>query len=338
MIPHNLYTIGTRGSALALAQAYQIKELLEKAHRTCRFEIKIIKTTGDKRQDLSLTKVTQSTKGLFTKELEVALLRRKIDLAVHSLKDLPTDLPGGLILGAVTKREDAGDYLITKSPGGLKALPSGSTVATSSLRRKVQLQFARPDLQIVEIRGNVETRLEKLCENPEIHALMLACAGMNRLGYRFVDGKLDATKIQRSQSEISRIQNPWVAAGGPGMPPARAEVLYGERLPVEMMLPAVGQAAIGIETRDGDERVAGLMEKISHFATLHAVMAERSFLRALGGGCQVPLAAHAQCAEGKLHLQAVVFDPDGTHRRAGEKNGDAKEGETLGAELATELK
>ncbi len=334
-----LVTIGTRGSALALAQAHHVRELLEKAHPKLRFQLQIIKTTGDKRQDLSLTKVTQSTKGLFTKELEVALLRRKIDLAVHSLKDLPVELPGGLTLGAVPKREDPSDFFISKTPGGLGNLPPGATVATSSLRRKVQLQFARPDLKIAEIRGNVETRILKLCESPDYDALLLASAGLNRLGYRFDSGgAYDTGKLPRSEAELERARNPFIAAGAEQVY-RRVDTVYGEKLPLALMLPAVGQAALGIEIRADDQRIIDIVARIHHYATAQAVAAERSFLLALGGGCQVPLAAHAICTEGTtLHLRAVVFDSDGSNRRAAEIKGEAKEAIILGQSLATELK
>ncbi|MDZ4742742.1 MAG: hydroxymethylbilane synthase, partial [Verrucomicrobiota bacterium] len=332
-----LVRIGTRGSALALAQAHQMRELLERAHPKLRFEIQIIKTTGDKRQDLSLAKVSQSTKGLFTKELEVALLRRKIDLAVHSLKDLPVELPGGLILGAVPKREDVSDFFISKTEGGLGNLRAGATVATSSLRRKVQLQFARPDLKIVEIRGNVETRILKLCESPDFDAMLLASAGLNRLGYRFTDGKYDANKLPRSETALARAANPFIAAGAEEVY-RRVDVVYGEKMSLELMLPAVGQGALGIEIRADDQRIIDIVSRVHHFATAQAVVAERQFLLSLGGGCQVPLAAYALCTEGKIHLKAVVFNEDGTNRRAAEIKGEAKDAEILGKSLAAELK
>lgn len=332
-----LVRIGSRGSALALAQAHQIREALERAHPKLRFEIQIIKTTGDKRQDLSLSKVTQSTKGLFTKELEVALLRRKIDLAVHSLKDLPVELPAGLILGAVPKREDVSDFFISKTEGGLSKLRAGAAVATSSLRRKVQLQFARPDLKILEIRGNVETRLLKLCELPDFDAMLLASAGLNRLGYRFTEGRYDTKKLPRSETELERARNPFIAAGAEQVY-RRVNTVYGEKLPLELMLPAVGQGALGIEIRADDQRIIDIISRIHHYATAQAVTAERKFLLSLGGGCQVPLAAHATCTEGRLHLRAVVFNEDGNNRRAAEIKGEAKEAENLGQSLAIQLK
>jgi len=331
-----LVVIGTRGSALALTQAHNVRELLETAHRSLRFEIKIIKTTGDAKSEMSLK--SGSSKGLFTKELEVALIRKHIDLAVHSLKDLPVDLPGGLELGAVPKREDVSDILISRTPGGVTVVKQGAIVGSGSLRRMVQLKHLRHDLEIREIRGNVETRIEKLCEDPQWDAIVLAMAGLNRLNIKFTDGVLATDKLQRSQGEFTRVRAglpDWEISGAPA---PRIKQVYGDKLNVNLMLPAVGQGALGIETRANDERIQSLVSKINHFATQRAVEAERSFLRSFGGGCQVPLAAWGTVDEGKLTLKAVVFETDGTRRRSGELIGPASEASRIGAELAEQLK
>ena len=333
-------TIATRGSALALAQAQLILDQCRKTFPKLRFEIKIIKTTGDKMQTASLAQEGKTLpKGLFTKELEVALVKGQADLAVHSLKDLPTELPPGLKLGAVTKRADVRDVLIYRdakylaaqksakqveewSPGHserrgfkpkltLKDLPRGVTIATSSTRRRDQLLMHRPDFKIVEIRGNVITRMQKLADNPELDAMILAAAGIARLNFKITaDGKLQ----------------------GDAVPDGLLAVL----LEIETMLPAVGQAAIGIEIRADDERISKLCERLNHFNTFQCVTAERAFLAAMGGGCASPVAAYAEVAGDKIQMKAISF-ADGTRRRAeGKRN--VKEPEVLGQRLAAELK
>ena len=313
----NTYIIATRGSALALAQAYQIQGLCQRAFPEASFQINIIKTTGDKLQTASMANPDASLpKGLFTKELEVALLNGEADLAVHSLKDLPTELPAGLELGAVTKREDVRDVMVFK-PGlageksaKLAEIPLGSTVATSSTRRKAQLLYHRPDLKIVEIRGNVGTRLRKLAENAELAATVLAAAGMNRLGFKVhADGKVEGQDVP---------------AG-----------LRARHLSLEEMLPCVGQAAIGLEIRQNDARLQKICAALNHLPTWYAITAERSFLRAMGGGCHSPVGAWAE-AKGELLDMSVVSFRDDRFAQAS-SSGRADAAGQLGQDLAMQL-
>ena len=333
--------VATRGSALALAQAHLILAQCRAAFPRLRFEIKIIKTTGDKLQKASLSQEGESLpKGLFTKELEVALLKHHADLAVHSLKDLPTELPAGLMLGAVSKRADARDVFIYRdadylraekekksvtewTPGqserrgfkpklALKNLPSGATIATSSTRRKAQLLANCPGLKIVEIRGNVVTRLEKLAEHSELDVTILAAAGLERLNFQITsDGRLKGDAVP--------------------------DGLLATVLEPDVMLPCVGQGALGIETRAEDERIAVICERLNHFNTRQCVLAERSFLAEMGGGCQSPVAAYAEISGSQLRMRAVSFRDEKRVRR-----GDAKrpiaEAIELGKQLAEELK
>jgi hydroxymethylbilane synthase len=280
------------------------------------FELKIIKTTGDKLQTSSLSHAeTSLPKGLFTKELETALLKGKADIAVHSLKDLPTELPEGLKLGAVAgKREDARDVLLYKAPlkPGLKlaGLPPSLTVATSSTRRKAQLLALRPDFKVIDIRGNVGTRLRKLAEQPSLDATILAVAGMKRLGITI--------------SEDGRV-------GGKDVP----DKIFAMILDFDEMLPCVGQAALGLEVREGDDRIAALCRELNDEATFQCVTAERAFLRAMGGGCQSPVAAYARIDGTKIELRAVSFLGPTARRAQGRslvKNADA-----LGKDIAAQL-
>src|ERR1022692_1176810 len=302
--------ICTRGSALALAQANLIAAQCRAAFPRLRFELKIIKTTGDKLQKASMAKTDPSLpKGLFTKELEVALVKGHADLAVHSLKDLPTDLPAGLVLAATPKREDVRDVLIYRSaeyikdsatrqssdwsPGQsrlrgfkahstLKDFPQGATIATSSTRRKMSLLWARPDLNIVEIRGNVTTRMQKVAERGELDATVLALAGLTRLNFEIQEERgrpareLEDTRTSRPRS-------------GKLVGDAVPDGLLATVLDLDVMLPCVGQGAIGIETRADDERIAKICERLNHFNTFQCVTAERAFLRAMGGGGQRPV-------------------------------------------------
>ncbi|HZQ45817.1 MAG TPA: hydroxymethylbilane synthase [Verrucomicrobiae bacterium] len=332
--------IATRGSALALAQSNAVLAQCRKAFPRLKFELKIIKTTGDKLQKASLAKEGVSLpKGLFTKELEVALLKHRADLAIHSLKDLPTELPAGLTLGAVGKRADVRDLLIYRdakylhaeqkkeivpgrSPGQLerrgfkpklaiKELPAGATVGTSSTRRKLQLLAHRPELKIVELRGNVVTRMEKLANRPELDAIVLAAAGLKRLHIRIAaNGRLK----------------------GDGVP----EGLLATILEPDTMLPCVGQGALGIETRVEDGRIAAICKRLNHLKTQQCVTAERAFLAAMGGGCQSPVAAYAEIIGGKIRMRALAFR-DGPVRR-GEGRHPVKEAAELGEQLAVELK
>src|SRR2546427_3848514 len=332
--------LATRGSALALAQANMVLAQCRAAFPRLTFELKIIKTTGDKLQTASLAQESKALpKGLFTKELEVSLLKRHADLAVHSLKDLPTELPAGLKLGAVGKRADVRDVLIYRdadhlaaaaadkessdwSPGqstrrGFKPnlriqdLPPGATVATSSTRRKAQLLALNPALKVVEIRGNVVTRLQKLAENAELDAMVLALAGLTRLNFLITpEGRLEGDAVPNG--------------------------LFATILDTDVMLPCVGQGAIGIESRAEDERIAAICERLNHFNTQQSVTAERAFLAAMGGGCQSPVAAYAEVSGDQLRMRALSF-ANGTLRRAEAKR-PVKEPLELGQKLAEELK
>jgi porphobilinogen deaminase len=332
--------IATRGSALALAQANLVLAQCRAAFPELRFELTIIKTTGDKLQTASLAQEgTTLPKGLFTKELEVALLKHKGDLAVHSLKDLPTDLPAGLKLGAVGKRADVRDVLIYRdeaclrsagadnsavewAPGQstrrgfnaglrIKDLPAGAVVATSSTRRRAQLLAHNPALKTPDIRGNVVTRMQKLFEQAGLDATVLALAGLSRLNFRVTPG--------------SRLEGDAVPDG-----------LLANVLDTDVMLPCVGQGAIGIEIREEDERIATLCERLNDFDTFQSVTAERAFLAAMGGGCQSPVAAYAEVVGEKLRMRALSFT-HGPLRRAA-ATGPISEASALGQQLARELR
>ena len=284
-----MLVIASRGSQLALWQARWVSAQLTAAGHECRIEI--IKTTGDKITDVPLAKV--GTKGLFTKEIEEALLDGRADLAVHSLKDLPTELPQGLILAAVPEREDPRDAVVGKR---LADLAIGGKVGTSSLRRSAQLRRLRPDLAVESVRGNLDTRLRKMDEG-QYDAILLAAAGLKRLGWG---------------ARIAEILDP------------------------EVMCPAVGQGALAIETRTagaGRDACAAL----DHVATRAAVVAERGVLAALGGGCQVPIGAHAIAADGRVRVRAVVASPDGSELVQAESEGPAEEAEAVGRRLGAEL-
>jgi hydroxymethylbilane synthase len=286
-------TIASRGSQLALWQARWVEARLADLGHQC--SIEIIKTTGDKITDTPLAQLGAAArgKGLFTKEIEEALLDGRADLAVHSLKDLPTELPDGLALAAIPEREDPRDAIIGRT---LAELEPGATVGTSSLRRAAQLRRLRPDLQIESIRGNVDTRLRKL-EEGRYAAIVLAFAGLRRLGWAH---------------RIAAI------------------------LPPETMCPAVGQGALAIETRaEGPAKKA--CAALDHAASRAAVTAERAFLRALGGGCQLPIGAYASVEAETIRLHGLVIAPDGSQCVAGDRTGSAQAPEELGAALAAEL-
>jgi hydroxymethylbilane synthase len=316
--------IATRGSALALAQTNMILAQCRAAFPALTFEIRIIKTTGDKLQTASLAQEAKSLpKGLFTKELEVALLDGTADLAVHSLKDLPTELPAGLVLGAVCEREDVRDVMLYREasaglPGRgyardlrIQDLPAGAVVATSSTRRKAQLLVANPGLKVPDIRGNVGTRMRKVAENADLDATLLAFAGLKRLSYQITpEGRILGKDVPHG--------------------------LLATVLGTDVMLPCVGQAAIGIETREGDERIAELCRRLNHPPSYQAVTAERAFLEGMGGGCQSPVAAHARVSGDKLEVSVLSF-ASGPVRRASRK-GAASDAAALGRELATELR
>lgn len=310
--------IATRGSALALAQANMIKAACEARLPGRAVELKIIKTTGDKLQTAPMTKQAEaSAKGLFTKELELALLAGEADLAVHSLKDLPTELPEGLELGAVSAREDVRDVLIvradstTKADAPLKTIEQGVTIATSSTRRAAQIQAVRTDLMIRPIRGNVGTRIKKLLAQPELGGTVLAAAGLNRLKFLIAsDGKLSGQDI-----------------------PAGVKAFY---LPLEEMLPCVGQAAIGIEIRKDDSTVKAICDKLNDPGTFACVTAERAFLRGMGGGCLSPVAAYATVSNGKLNLRGVALKNNSLARA--EVSGAVSDADALGHEMADRLR
>ena len=285
-----MLTIATRGSKLALWQAHWVAERLAGLGEKCRIEV--IRTTGDKITDVALSLV--GTKGLFTKEIEEALLEGRADLAVHSLKDLPTVLPGGLALAAIPAREDPRDAVIGRA---LADLPKRSVVGTSSLRRAAQLRVLRPDLAVKDVRGNVDTRLRKL-DDGQFDAIVLAAAGVKRLGL--------ADRV-------------------------------AEYLPVDRMVPAVGQGALAIETRDEASDAVTACRQLNDAATRAAVTAERALLAALGGGCQVPIGAHATVDGEALSLKAMVIAPAGGKPVRGSAAGAAGEAERIGRELGEEL-
>jgi len=288
-------TIATRGSKLALAQAEWIAARLGRLHPGLAVEMKVIKTTGDKILDVPLAQV--GGKGLFVKEIEEALLEGRADLAVHSMKDVPSELPPGLALAAVTGREDPRDVLVSSLAVEVKGLPSGARVGTSSLRRQAQLLALRPNLEVVPLRGNVDTRLRKLKEDG-LDAIILAEAGLARLG-------LDQVK--------------------------RAPI------PVEVMLPAVGQGALGLETRAGDTATRELTAPLNHPDTAAAVAAERAFLARLEGGCQVPIAGHAVVEKGIVKFTGLVADLQGKRLVSGGGLAPPGEAAAMGERVAREV-
>jgi hydroxymethylbilane synthase len=283
--------IGSRGSQLALWQAHHVSDLLRTRGNTV--EIEIIKTTGDKITDVALAKV--GTKGMFTKEIEEALLENRVDLAVHSLKDLPTELSADFEIAAITTREDPSDVFCSVKFDGIEALPQQANVGTSSLRRQAQLKVLRPDLQIHPLRGNVDTRLRKL-ESRDYDAIILAAAGLNRLG---------------------------------------KTLLIRQVIPIEVMTPAAGQGALAIEIRNGDTATRALVAFLDDAAARTATICERALLSKLGGGCQVPIGAFAEVQGGHIHLNAVVARPDGTKvlREAREGDDPVRLGEEVGETL-----
>jgi len=291
--------IGSRGSALALRQAEIVRAHLAARYPDLAFSLRIIRTRGDRILDRPLADV--GGKGLFTKELEEALLRKEIDLAVHSLKDMPADLPEGLHLAAILEREDPRDALVTRTgEGTVRMLPEGAIVGTSSARRLAQLRALRPDLDIRPVRGNVDTRLRKLDEG-SYDAVILAVAGLVRLGL---------------------------------------EARIAERIPIEVMIPAIGQGAIAVQTRVEDDEMTALLAPLDHPPTRAATMAERAFLQRLGGGCHVPIAAHAEIAAddpSRLLLRGMVASPDGARLLRAHVAGPLTEAIALGHDLAERL-
>jgi len=289
------FILGTRGSKLALWQSEHVASILQEKAGV-EVELKIIKTQGDKILDVALSRI--GDKGLFVKEIETALLECEADLAVHSSKDVPTQIPEGLTLGAFLKRVDPRDVLISKSGQGLDALPAGSVIGTSSLRRIAQILHRRPDLKIEDVRGNLDTRLRKM-DDGLFDAIVLAAAGLDRMGW--------------------------------------AEGIT-ERIPSDVMLSAVGQGAIAVEVREGDEDMRELMTYLEDPATRAAVTAERALLRELEGGCQIPIGALGVLEDGVLKLDGMVAGLDGSRLIRDSITGAPEEADELGVRLADKLK
>ncbi|HLJ90456.1 MAG TPA: hydroxymethylbilane synthase [Candidatus Angelobacter sp.] len=283
--------IGSRGSALALWQANHVAALLRSQGHSV--EIQIIKTTGDKITEVALSMV--GTKGMFTKEIEEALAAREVDLAVHSLKDVPTELQPEFTLAAIMKREDPRDAFISRKFSDLPALPGGARVGTSSLRRQCQLKALRPDLQVISLRGNVDTRIRKM-EEGDYDAIILASAGVTRLGLQ-------------------------------------QHLRY--RIPAELVCPAAGQGALGIETRSNDAATAAALAFLDDEDARVTTQCERALLNGLGGGCQVPIGAYAERTGGKLSLVAIAGRPDGSQLLR--ESGEGSDPEKLGREVADAL-
>jgi hydroxymethylbilane synthase len=299
MLTTRTVRIGSRKSQLALVQSHWVQAELQKAHSDRTFEVKTMSTQGDKILDVPLAKI--GDKGLFTKELEVAMLAKEVDFAVHSLKDLPTNLPEGLMLGAVTEREDPADAMVVHPKFQdlkLETLPAGAVVGTSSLRRLAQLRHYYPHLTFKDIRGNLNTRLQKL-DAGEYDAIILAVAGLQRLGMG---------------DRIHQIIDP------------------------DISLHAVGQGALGIECRADDEEILALFVPISHYPTTQRCLAERAFLRELEGGCQVPIGVNTAIDGDRLTLKGIVATLDGQTLVRGEVQGSITQPEEIGTELADRLK
>lgn len=295
--PAQPFRIGTRGSPLALAQAHETRDRLAAAHGLPpeAFEIVVIKVTGDQVQDKALREI--GGKGLFTREIEEALLSGAIDIAVHSMKDMPTVQPDGLILDCYLPREDVRDAFVSPTAAGLADLPQGATVGSSSLRRRAQLKLRRPDLQVVEFRGNVQTRMRKL-EDGVAAATFLAMAGLNRLGLGHV---------------------------------ARSAIAPEE------MLPAVAQGAIGVERRGADARAGDMLAVIADAPTARRLAAERAMLATLDGSCETPIAGLAMLEGGTLWLRGEILRPDGSDHLTDEGRAPVADGASLGAEIARRL-
>jgi hydroxymethylbilane synthase len=288
-------TIGTRGSQLALWQANWVKEAVNRHDPDLTVKLVIIKTKGDKILDVPLAKV--GGKGLFVKEIEEALLEGRIDLAVHSMKDMPAHIPAGLCIGAIPEREEPRDVLITRSGLPLDRLDQGALIGTSSLRRSAQLLRFRPDIRIVPLRGNLDTRLKKL-ESEALDAIVLAAAGVRRLGL--------ADRITQVLDE-------------------------------SIMLPAVGQGALCIEIRKNDSRISPVVAALDDLPTRQVVMGERMFLNRLEGGCQVPIAGHGHIDENGYTLTGLVCDVDGSHQVKQSQTGPQAQSEQIGLQLAETL-
>ncbi|HHW95746.1 MAG: hydroxymethylbilane synthase [Myxococcota bacterium] len=287
--------LASRGSRLALAQTEMVRDGLMAANEGLQTDLIIIQTKGDKILDVPLAKV--GGKGLFVKEIEEALLDKRADIAVHSLKDVPAELPQGLMLGACLVRETPFDALVSEKYASLRDLPDGAKVGTSSLRRACQLKAIRPDLEILSLRGNVETRLRKL-NSEGFDAIVLAAAGLNRLGL---------------------------------------EDRITELLVAPDFVPAVGQGIVVVECREDDQEIKDLLLNLEHASTRLAMRAERAFLATMGGGCQVPLGAYAEIKNSKIHMVGMVGHPDGSQIHKEKMVGSLTAPETLGIALANAL-
>jgi len=287
--------IGTRGSLLAVAQAERLAGELKRRYADLAPVLVKMKTSGDKFAHVPLSQV--GGKGLFIKEIEEALQEGRVDVAVHSMKDVPTEIAPGLVIAAIFEREDASDVLVSRRKVALDALPTGARIGTSSLRRQAQLLHYRPDLTVIPLRGNLDTRLRKL-GTEDLDAVVVAAAGVSRLG---------------RQDEVTEI------------------------LATEIILPAAGQGALGLEIRAENQEMYDLVAPLNHGPSALTVAAERAFLARLGGGCQVPIAAYGQLDGDQIHLTALVSMPDGTEIVRGERQGPSAHGEEIGIALAEEL-
>lgn len=310
--------VGTRGSELALVQATTTESLLADAFPGISLRREVIRTTGDRRTDLSLSEVAKAEgtfdKGVFIKELEEALDRGDIDIAVHSLKDMPTVLEDRFSIAAVLQRAPIRDVLVSRKPGGLDAIPLNGRVGTSSVRRAKQIQWLRPDLEIIDLRGNVPTRLKKVASERLYDAILLAEAGLLRLGY------LPQEPLLPSGETI---------VGLPG--------LHAERLPEDEFYPAAGQGAIALEIRSSDAPSRIFCEGINHRETMIRISAEREFLRLLDGGCHTPVGVFSQLEDDQLTLKARVFPDEGGEPKTGSISGGADNPIALAGQLFNSL-
>ena len=287
--------VGSRGSKLALIQTNWVISELKKQNPELEFKIEKISTKGDKQTDAPLSRL--GGVGLFTKELEVALIKGKIDLAVHSAKDVPTEIPKELTIGATPKREDPHDVLISNNNATLEKLPDDARIGTSSLRRKAQLLAFRPDFKILDLRGNLDTRLQKL-ETEDLDAIIVAYAGLRRMDYK---------------GQISQI------------------------IPFDIMLPAVGQGSLFIETRKDDSKINKIVSGIDDKQTKATVEAERALLAKLQGGCQIPIGAYAEIKKNELYIEAVICTLDGDHTIRDRHSGPVSQASKIGDELAQRM-
>lgn len=284
--------IGTRGSKLALTQTHDVARRLKEIAPEVDVEICVIKTQGDVLKDVSLAQI--GGQGVFVKEIEEALLDGRVDLAVHSMKDVPGEIPEGLTFAAIPEREDARDVWVSQDATKIESLPKGAKIGTGSQRRGAQIKAFMPGVEIVPLRGNIDTRLKKI-DTENLAGVILAAAGMKRLGY---------------ERTISRF------------------------LPTQIMLPAVGQGALGLQTRASDTELIALCGRLNHPATHAEVTAERAYLRALGGGCRLPIAAYGLIEEGRLGLEGFLGAPDGSDYVRDKVWGDPAEADALGKRLA----